>query len=216
MAEWLKAVDSKSIISHKTGIGGSNPPLSSIGIAPGHKNTIVFFAENGVVQKLSLFTNADFVKVIPNLLDEHRFCNYITLFTGPAPLMTARGICAWVKGWHEASKNPVVIVEGPLFYSFPFFDATIINLFSQRYVIVNNHTHEEIIGNDECLKQFIINHEDYFFGCSFGVKDYFFAGLDNKYSYILHAHYEKIAEAGYKKYLNNEFSFTHGIIPLIM
>jgi len=90
-----------------------------IGIVPSFKYTILYLASEEKILHYYYLCNDKIESQIADGLSHiknEKKIEAIALFLGPSPLTTTRGICAWCKGWHIASKIPIVTIKGEKYY----------------------------------------------------------------------------------------------------
>lgn len=165
--------------------------------------TIFFAAKKDTIIEYKIIMNTEFNREITVIIDfflqNYGKPLFLSIFSGPAPLLSCRTTLSFCKGWLMASYLPFTVLQGSSYFYFDFFDLILLQNFSGTYLLYSN-TEEKIITLED-----ITNNKDTFNQKKIGlVARQGHEIHDLLYTTIVYPNINKIAQNSYKNYIKQK------------
>lgn len=171
-------------------------------------------SEESIIE-LIFFKNIEFQEKIADVIyyffEKYININFVSLFLGPAPLISCRTTLIFFQGLLYLKNIPCVLCSGYSLYKYSHYDSIIIQNFSTKYMLFHqNETMQEVSIND--LEN--IN----FSNLRVGVvcRENHFLDISEKQSIILFPNQSTIVKKSFQKaYAKKYITKCEDIIPFI-
>lgn len=164
--------------------------------------TTCYVAENRKIIEMKIFENiyfnAKITATLDNFFQKYQDPLFLTVFTGPAPLLSCRTTLIFFQGWTLTTKISLISVSGMYYYSYSDFDSIFIQNFSGKYFLLETNQKIESINLENIKRENFITKK-------VGLVARKEHSIPLDHTFILQPNIEKILETAVKKYIKNDY-----------
>jgi hypothetical protein len=178
-----------------------NKDIFHLGVVTSFIYTVIYVAKNNIIVECEYIKNISFQKEICDKLDvvfAKYTIDFISLFTGPAPLMSCRTTLIFMQATCIALNMPIVLLSGNNYYRYKYCDVVIIQNFCGNYVLIENNKKQEKTTLLEIEKK---DYSNKIVGLV--SREGHNIIINSNYIVLLFPNLDNIVKDAYKKYQNN-------------
>lgn len=174
--------------------------------------TVVYIAKNDIIIDYYYFKNINFQKEITAIFDkylEKYSFSFLSIFLGPAPLMSLRASLIFMQGLYFSFKIPIVVLSGNSLYKSKLYDIIIIQNFCGNYLLIEKRNKNKFNTLLEIEEKNYLNKK-----IALVAREGHNIVINNNYVSLLFPNIENFALLAYKKYQSKKYikDFTD-IVP---
>jgi tRNA A37 threonylcarbamoyladenosine modification protein TsaB len=169
------------------------------GIVTSFVYTVIYIAENNFLIEYKYIKNIDFQKDITFILSfffqKYQNINFISVFLGPAPLLSCRTTLIFIKGLKIVLDIKIIITSGNNLFKYSFLDIVIIQNFCGKYTLLEKNKINKTISLLELEKYDYKNKK-----IGLVAREYHAISINNNYITIIFPNINLIIKKSYVKY----------------